>query len=77
MDTQVGDFVIPNFQFNNGDVLDELRLHYTTLGEPKRDENGVVHNAVLIMHGTGGSGQQFMREQFAGRVIWSGSIIRC
>jgi homoserine O-acetyltransferase len=52
------DFTIPNFQFASGDKLD-LRIHYMTLGTPGKD------NAVLIMHGTTGSGQQFARKQFA------------
>jgi homoserine O-acetyltransferase/O-succinyltransferase len=60
-----GDFVIKNFPFTSGEKLPELRIHYRTLGTAKRDAKGVVTNAVLIMHGTTGSGQQFLRPQFA------------
>src|SRR5215510_5080620 len=49
-----GDFVIRDFKFDNGETLPELKLHYRTIGELKRDASGVARNAVLILHGTGG-----------------------
>src|SRR4051794_41684717 len=52
------DFVMKNFRFNSGETLPELRIHYRTLGKPKMNERGFVTNAVLIMHGTGGTGGQ-------------------
>lgn len=58
--TSEGDFTVKNFTFRSGESLDNLRLHYTTLGKPVRDEHGRVTNAVLILHGTGGSGKQFL-----------------
>ncbi|HYL96495.1 MAG TPA: hypothetical protein VET69_11895, partial [Terriglobales bacterium] len=61
-----GDYVVNNFHFRSGEVLPQLRLHYATYGKPSRDGNGRVTNAVLILHGTTGSGQQFVRPQFAG-----------
>src|SRR5690349_1129056 len=54
-----GDFIIKNFRFTSGEVLPELRQHYRTLGTPRRDASGKVTNAVLIMHGTTGSGAVF------------------
>jgi homoserine O-acetyltransferase len=60
-----GDFTIKDFTFTSGEKLPELRIHYMTLGAPRRDAAGRVTNAVLIMHGTTGSGQQFSRKQFA------------
>src|SRR5678816_862256 len=60
-----GDFTIKDFTFTGGEKLPELRIHYMTLGTAKRDTAGRVSNAVLIMHGTTGSGQQFSRKQFA------------
>jgi homoserine O-acetyltransferase len=51
-----GDFVMHDFHFQSGETLPELRIHYTTFGQPRRDSAGHVTNAVLIMHGTGGSG---------------------
>lgn len=62
---QQGDYVAREFRFGSGEVLPELRLHYVTIGTPRRDANGRVTNAVLIMHGTGGSGRQFLSPQFA------------
>jgi homoserine O-acetyltransferase len=60
-----GDFVVHDFRFKDGETLPELRLHYTTLGAPRRDAAGRVTNAVMILHGTGGDGHQFFRPQFA------------
>ena len=64
--TTEGDFTVKNFKFRSGESLPELRLHYTTLGKPARDAQGRVTNAVLILHGTGGSGEQFLQPQFTG-----------
>src|SRR4051812_3865984 len=61
-----GDYVVRDFKFRSGETLPELRLHYATLGTPARDAGGVVRNAVLVMHGTGGTGGQFLTPQFAG-----------
>jgi homoserine O-acetyltransferase/O-succinyltransferase len=66
------DFILRDFRFANGEALPELRLHYRTLGKPVRDEQGVVRNAVWIGHGTGGSGAQFMRPEFAGELFGAG-----
>jgi homoserine O-acetyltransferase len=59
-----GDYVIHDFRFGSGEVLAALRLHYTTLGKPLRDTSGQVTNAVLILHGTGGRGANFLRENW-------------
>jgi len=67
-----GDFVVRDFKFASGESLPELRLHYTTLGRPARDANGVVRNAVLVLHGTGGSGRGFLSETFAGGLFAKG-----
>ncbi len=67
-----GDYTARNFRFGSGEVLPELRLHYITIGTPRRDANGRVTNAVLIMHGTGGSGRQFLSSQFAGELYGPG-----
>lgn len=60
-----GDYVVPNFQFKSGERMAEVRLHYRTLGKPARDAAGKVTNAVLILHGTGGTGRQFFQQQFS------------
>jgi homoserine O-acetyltransferase/O-succinyltransferase len=70
-----GDYVIRQFKFANGETLPELRLHYRTLGKPVKDENGIVRNAVWIGHGTGGSGAQFLRPEFAGELFGAGQLL--
>jgi homoserine O-acetyltransferase/O-succinyltransferase len=70
-----GDFVVKNFQFRSGESLPELRLHYTTLGKPARDARGRVTNAVLILHGTGGTGHQFLSPIFAGELFGPGQLL--
>jgi homoserine O-acetyltransferase len=67
-----GTFVVKNVRFANGDTLPELRLHYRALGRPQRDADGTVRNAVLILHGTGGSGEQFLSPLFAGELYGAG-----
>jgi homoserine O-acetyltransferase len=67
-----GDFVAHDFKFRSGEQLAELRLHYRTLGKPARDAAGHVTNAVLLLHGTGGSGQQFLAPQFANELFGPG-----
>ena len=70
-----GDFVIRNFKFTSGETLPELRIHYRTLGQPRKDEGGVVRNAVLVMHGTGGTGGQFTGRNFAGELFGAGQLL--
>jgi homoserine O-acetyltransferase len=64
-----GDFTIRDFKFASGESLPELRLHYRTFGKPEKDAQGKTTNAVLIMHGTTGSGAQFIRPEFAGELF--------
>jgi homoserine O-acetyltransferase len=66
------DFTIKDFAFTSGEKLPELRIHYMTLGTPKRDAAGHVTNAVIVLHGTTGSGQQFARKQFADELFGHG-----
>jgi homoserine O-acetyltransferase len=73
--TTEGDYVIPDFHFASGEALPELRIHYTTLGKPRRDEHGRVDNAVLILHGTGGSGHSFLVDRFAGVLFGRGQLL--
>jgi homoserine O-acetyltransferase len=64
-----GDFTVRDFKFRSSETLPELRLHYRTLGTPQKDAQGKTTNAVLIMHGTTGSGAQFIRPEFAGELF--------
>jgi homoserine O-acetyltransferase len=70
-----GDFIIHDFHFKSGETLPELRLHYMTIGQAARDAQGRVTNAVLILHGTGGSGRQFLAPQFAGVLFGPGQLL--
>jgi len=67
-----GDWVARDFTFHTGEKFAELRLHYITLGTPARDASGRVRNAVLIMHGTGGSGRPFLGVNFGGELFGKG-----
>ncbi len=62
---QEGDYVVRDFRFRSGETLPALKLHYTTLGTPRRDAQGRVTNAVMVIHGTGGTGRQFLSPQWA------------
>lgn len=64
-----GDFVVHDFRFASGETLPELRLHYRTLGTPRGN------NAVLVLHGTTGSGAQFLGESFAGALFGPGQLL--
>ena len=75
MDLHTGDFTIRDFAFHSGQVLPALRLRYRTLGEPKRDRSGRTVNAVLILHGTTGSGAQFLQPSFAGELFQRGQLL--
>lgn len=66
------DFVIRDFKFASGETLPELRIHYRTIGTAQKDGSGKTSNAVLITHGTTGSGAQFIRPEFAGELFGAG-----
>ncbi|MFX8668558.1 hypothetical protein ABTM51_20490, partial [Acinetobacter baumannii] len=70
-----GDYVARDYRFKDGETLAEARVHYLTLGEPKRDRAGHVTNAVMILHGTGGTGRQFLRPQFADVLFRPGGLL--
>jgi len=69
------DYTIANFSFGTGETLPELNLHYRTIGTPQRDASGVVRNAVLILHGTGGSGAGFLNQTFGGELFGAGQLL--
>ena len=70
-----GDFIARDFTFGTGETLRELRLHYRTIGTPQRDAAGIVRNAVLILHGTGGSGSAFLSPSFGGQLFGAGQLL--
>jgi homoserine O-acetyltransferase/O-succinyltransferase len=74
-----GDTVLKDFRFAAGGELSEIRIHYRTLGSPVRGPDGKVTNAVLILHGTGGSGASFVEgrgsELFAAELFGKGQLL--
>jgi homoserine O-acetyltransferase len=70
-----GDYVVNDFHFRSGETLPNLKLHYRTIGTLTRNAEGIVNNAVLIMHGTGGAGTQFLSQQFAGVLFGPGQLL--
>lgn len=70
-----GDYIARDFHFKSGETLPELRLHYTTFGKSERNASGKTTNAVLILHGTGGTGRQFLAPQFANLLFGPGQLL--
>jgi homoserine O-acetyltransferase/O-succinyltransferase len=70
-----GDFSMEDVRFDSGETLPTLRIHYLTLGTPHRGPSGRVDNAVLILHGTGGTGRQFLADAFAGVLFGPGQLL--
>jgi homoserine O-acetyltransferase len=70
-----GDFAVRAFVFANGEQIPELKIHYRTLGTLRRDADGRATNAVLVLHGTGGSGRQFQSAAFAGGLFGPGQLL--
>jgi len=70
--THEQDVMLKDFRFRDGESLPELRMHVTTLGSPHRNAKGAIDNAVMVLHGTGGDGHQFLRPQFADELYGPG-----
>lgn len=68
-------YIIKQFKFSDGSKMDSLRIHYYFLGNPHLNKQGNIDNAVLIMHGTGGSGESLLSENFAGNLFNAGQIL--
>jgi homoserine O-acetyltransferase/O-succinyltransferase len=66
------DYTIRDFRFADGEILPELRLHYITLGTPKRNTEGAITNGVVLLHGTSGSGQNWLLPTLAGELFGKG-----
>jgi homoserine O-acetyltransferase/O-succinyltransferase len=70
-----GDHMVHDVHFASGETLAEVRLHYRTIGTLRRDAAGHATNAVMILHGTGGTGSQFLSPQFAGQLYGPGQLL--
>ena len=73
--TQDGVYTIANFKFGSGETLPELKLHYLTLGAPHKDAAGHTDNAVLLLHGTGGSASSLLNPAFANVLFGPGQLL--
>ena len=60
-----GDWIARDFKFHTGETMPELKLHYTTVGDP-------TGQPVLVLHGTGGSGASMLSPAFAGELFGAG-----
>jgi homoserine O-acetyltransferase len=60
-----GDWVAPSFQFHTGETLQNVKLHYITVGNPAGEP-------VLVLHGTAGSGGSMLTPAFAGELFGPG-----
>jgi homoserine O-acetyltransferase len=67
-----GTFVMRDFRFASGETMDSVRIHYRTLGHPRIRPGGQTRNAVMILHGTGGSGQGFLSRTYGGELFGPG-----
>lgn len=72
MPADTASFVMRDFRFSGGETLPEVRIHYRTLGHPRIRPGGQTRNAVMILHGTGGSGQGFLNPAYAGELFGPG-----
>jgi homoserine O-acetyltransferase len=69
------DFIARNVRFDSGETVDQVKIHYRTIGTPRKDADGVARNGVLILHGTGGSGRGFVSDNYAGRLFGKGQLL--
>ena len=67
--------ILKDFRFRSGESLPELRIHYMTLGTPRRDAGGVVRNAVLALHGTGGAADTLLNPLFTTELFGPGGLL--
>ena len=68
-----GDFILRDYRFASGQTLAELKLHYTTIGTPRRDASGAVTNAVLLLHGTSSTGKMWLLPSLANELFAPGA----
>jgi homoserine O-acetyltransferase len=67
------DFLVKDFHFASGEVMPEVRIHYATIGTLRKTAQGT--NAVLVLHGTGGSLKQFFNDHFSGVLFAPGGLL--
>jgi homoserine O-acetyltransferase/O-succinyltransferase len=65
-------FIVKNFKFQTGETLPQVKLHYTTVGSPHKNAQGEIDNAVLLLHGTTGTGKNFLSPSLGGQLFGPG-----
>lgn len=70
-----GDFVLRSYTFRSGATLSNVRLHYRTIGVPKRDAGGKIRNAVLVMHGSSGDASQVLAPAMRDPLVGPGKAL--
>src|ERR1700686_5007084 len=69
---QEGDFVVKSYAFKSGESLPEVKIHYRSLGTIKRDGNGDIANAVLLLQGNTGTSANWLRPSLADELFKPG-----
>jgi homoserine O-acetyltransferase len=72
-DQRESDVVLKDFGFASGEVLPELKIHYVTLGSPKRNATGDIVNGVLLLHGTSGTSKNWLQPTLANELFAPGA----
>jgi homoserine O-acetyltransferase/O-succinyltransferase len=70
-----GDLTLNDYACISGDKFATLKLHYTTIGTPRQDAQGHVTNAVLLLHGTGGTGKEYLQPDIADHLFKPGQVL--
>lgn len=68
------DYAVPDFKFHTGETMAKMNVHYATLGTPKKDAQGHVTNAIMLLHGTGGTGRGMASAAFGNEVFGPGQV---
>jgi homoserine O-acetyltransferase/O-succinyltransferase len=67
------DVIFSNYKFRDGETLPQLRIHYATLGNPHRNAEGTVDNAILLLHWTNASSQALLVPEYQEAVFSPGA----
>src|SRR5688572_16724639 len=66
------EYTVRNFRFLSGDTLPEVRIRYRTIGTPRKDAQGRISNAVLVLHGSSGDASQVLAPSFTVPLLATG-----
>lgn len=69
------DIKLTNFEFHTGETLPSVTMSVYTLGTPQRNDDGNITNAIMLLHGTGGSGRSLLRPAFGDELFGPGQLL--